>query len=77
MVLVLRCSCLARTARRRSGKIWRVRARSESNQRAANLFLRAIRNARLADIDNWVTEGFDTADPKDAKALLDELSKSN
>ena len=28
----------------------------------------------LADISNWFTEGFDTADLKDAKALLDELS---
>ena len=28
----------------------------------------------LADIYNWFTEGFDTADLKDAKALLDELS---
>jgi hypothetical protein len=25
---------------------------------------------------NWFTEGFDTADLKDAKALLDELSGS-
>jgi predicted ATPase len=30
--------------------------------------------ALLADIYNWFTEGFDTADLKDAKALLDELS---
>ena len=28
----------------------------------------------LADIYSWFTEGFDTADLKDAKALLDELS---
>ena len=28
----------------------------------------------LANIYNWFTEGFDTADLKDAKALLDELS---
>jgi len=27
----------------------------------------------LADIYNWFTEGFDTADLKDARALLDEL----
>ncbi len=27
----------------------------------------------LADIYGWFTEGFDTADLKDAKALLDEL----
>ena len=30
----------------------------------------------LAKIYNWFTEGFDTADLKDAKALLDELSNS-
>jgi predicted ATPase len=30
--------------------------------------------AILADIYNWFTEGFDTADLIDAKALLDELS---
>jgi hypothetical protein len=28
----------------------------------------------LADIYGWFTEGFDTADLKDAKALLNELS---
>jgi hypothetical protein len=31
--------------------------------------------AMLAEIYNWFTEGFDTADLKDAKALLDELSR--
>jgi hypothetical protein len=30
--------------------------------------------AKLAEIHNWFTEGFDTADLKDAKALSDELS---
>ena len=29
----------------------------------------------LAKIYNWFTEGFDTADLKDAKALLDELGR--
>ena len=29
--------------------------------------------AMLSEICNWFTEGFDTADLKDAKALLDEL----
>jgi predicted ATPase len=29
--------------------------------------------AMLAEIYNWFTEGFDTADLKDAKALLEEL----
>jgi len=28
----------------------------------------------LAEIYSWFTEGFDTADLKDAKALLEELS---
>jgi hypothetical protein len=28
----------------------------------------------LVDIYTWFTEGFDTADLRDAKALLDELS---
>ena len=28
----------------------------------------------LAEIYNWFTEGFDTADLKDAKALLAELN---
>ena len=28
----------------------------------------------LAEAYNWFTEGFDTQDLKDAKALLDELS---
>ena len=28
----------------------------------------------LANIYNWFTEGFDTADLKDAKALLDKLA---
>jgi hypothetical protein len=29
----------------------------------------------LADIYNWFTEGFDPADLKDAKAMLEELSR--
>ena len=32
------------------------------------------RQAMLAEIYNWFTEGFDTAALKEAKALLDELS---
>jgi predicted ATPase len=31
-------------------------------------------HAMLAEIYGWFTEGFDTADLKDAKALLEELS---
>jgi hypothetical protein len=35
---------------------------------------RAEARSMLAEIYGWFTEGFDTADLKDAKALLDELS---
>jgi hypothetical protein len=30
----------------------------------------------LAEIYNWFTEGFDTKDLQEAKALLDELAES-
>jgi hypothetical protein len=46
--------------------------RACSNLSAGN-WSRADR-AMPADIYNWFTEGFDTADLKEAKALLDELS---
>ena len=36
---------------------------------------RAEARTMLADIYNWFSEGFDTADLKDAKALLDELNR--
>ncbi len=32
--------------------------------------------AMLAEIYGWFTQGFDTADLKDAKALLDELNQA-
>jgi hypothetical protein len=32
-----------------------------------------VPRGRRVDQNNWFTEGFDTADLKDAKALLDEL----
>jgi hypothetical protein len=37
---------------------------------------RSIRGARelLAPVYGWFTEGFDTADLKDAKTLLDQLA---
>jgi hypothetical protein len=31
----------------------------------------------LADVYGWFTEGFDTADLRDAKTLLDELSTAS
>jgi predicted ATPase len=43
-------------------RLWQQQGKSEEG--------RAI----LANIYGWFTEGFDTADPKDARVLLDELS---
>jgi hypothetical protein len=35
----------------------------------------AERTVRCLSKNHWFTEGFDTADLKDAKALLDELNR--
>jgi len=36
---------------------------------------RTTKRALFAAIYNWFTEGFETADPKDAKTLHDELGR--
>ena len=51
-----------------------VRIHKTRNMRRPHVKLTVGRRAMLAEIYNWFTEGFDTADLKDAKALLDELS---
>jgi hypothetical protein len=52
-----------------------VVARDDKSRTAAHRATQTRRDrAMLADIYNWFTEGFDTADLKDAKALLDELN---
>jgi predicted ATPase/class 3 adenylate cyclase len=62
-------------ARQQSAKSLELRATTSLARllRTANRGEEAC--AMLTDIYNWFTEGFDTADLKDAKALLDELSK--
>jgi len=61
-------------AQNQNGKSWELRATTS----LARLLARECRpdDARkmLAEIYNWFTEGFDTADLKDARALLDDLS---
>ena len=50
-------------------------ARDDEPRASARKQAVATRRARCSPtIYNWFTEGFDTADLKDAKALLDELS---
>ena len=70
-------SCFQRAieiARKQSAKSWELRASTSLARLLANQGRRDEARAMLAEIYNWFTEGFDTADLKDAKALLDELS---
>ena len=45
----------------------------ELNSTCCAMPIAATRRAMLAEIYSWFTEGFDTADLKDAKTLLEEL----
>jgi tetratricopeptide (TPR) repeat protein len=60
-------------ARRQSAKWWELRATTSLAQLLSKQGRRDEARAMLAEIYNWFTEGFDTGDLKDAKALLDEL----
>jgi predicted ATPase len=61
-------------ARGQSAKWWELRATVSLARLLARTDRRDEARAMLSDIYGWFTEGFDTADLKDAKALLDELS---
>jgi predicted ATPase len=60
-------------ARGQSAKWWELRATVSLARLSRDTNRRDEARAMLADIYGWFTEGFDTADLKDAKALLDEL----
>jgi predicted ATPase len=53
---------------------WQLRATMSLARLLRDTNRRDEARAMLAEIYNWFTEGFDTADLKDAKALLDELA---
>ena len=55
-------------------KWWELRAATSLAGLLAQQDRRGEARTMLAQIYNWFTQGFDTADLKDAKALLDELS---
>jgi tetratricopeptide (TPR) repeat protein len=55
-------------------KAWELRATMSLARLLLDTGRRDEGHAMLAEIHNWFTEGFDTADLKEAKALLDELS---
>ena len=60
-------------ARTMSAKAWELRTTMSLARLLVKHCRRDEASAMLAEIYNWFTEGFDTADLKDAKALLDEL----
>jgi predicted ATPase len=61
-------------ARKQSAKSWELRATMSLARLLVSQCRQNEARTMLADIYNWFTEGFETADLKDAKALLDELS---
>jgi predicted ATPase len=61
-------------ARHQQAKSWELRAAMSLAHLWAEQGKRHIAHDLLAPVYSWFTEGFDTADLKDAKALLDELA---
>ena len=61
-------------SRTQHAKSWELRATTSLAHLPAKQGKRDEARAMLAEIYNWFTEGFDTADLKDAKARLNELS---
>jgi predicted ATPase len=69
-------SCFERAievARKQSARSWELRATMSLARLLAKQGRRDEARAMIAEIYGWFTEGFDTADLKDAKALLAEL----
>jgi predicted ATPase len=62
------------TSREQHARFSELRATMSLARLLAKQGRRNKARAMLADIYGWFTEGFDTADLRDAKALLDELS---
>jgi tetratricopeptide (TPR) repeat protein len=60
-------------AEKTGAKAWELRATTSLARLLASQGHREQARSMLAEIYGWFTEGFDTADLKDAKALLDEL----
>ena len=61
-------------ARRQQAKSWELRAAMSLSRLWQQQGKREAARQLLAPIYSWFTEGFDTADLQEAKALLDELA---
>jgi len=62
------------SARRQGAKFWELRAAVSRSRFWRDRGMRAEAIALLAPLYDWFTEGFNTPDLKEAKALLDELA---
>jgi predicted ATPase len=62
-------------ARRQQAKSWELRAAMSLSRFWQQQGKRAEARELLAPVYGWFTEGFDTADLQDAKALLEELER--
>ncbi len=60
-------------ARAQSARLWELRATTSLARLLRRQGKTAEARSQLAEIYNWFTEGFEFADLKDAKALLDEV----
>jgi class 3 adenylate cyclase/predicted ATPase len=61
-------------ARTQSARMWELRATASLARLLAKTNRRDEARVMLTEIYDWFTEGFDTADLKDTKALLDQLN---
>jgi predicted ATPase len=62
------------TAQRMSAKAWELRAAMSMARLWRDQGKRTEARELLASVYGWFTEGFDTLDLKEARALLDELA---
>jgi predicted ATPase len=62
-------------ARRQNAKSWELRGAMSLARLWAGQGRRTEARELLAPVYRWFTEGFDTADLKDAKMLLDKLTE--
>ena len=61
-------------AEEQGAKLWELRAAASLARLRRDQGRRAEARDLLAPVYGWFTEGFDTADLKEAKALIDELA---
>jgi predicted ATPase len=61
-------------AQRQNAKFWELRAATSMARLWRDQGKREEARGLLAPVYGWFTEGFDTRDLKEAKALLDELA---